>query len=383
MKDYKGQFVPKTVEQIKETIRSIWGDKYNLDNMVYKDYRTPVNIICPKHGEVFVRLDRLRERGCPKCSREQCGPKISKNAKGKRVKPLSYWIKKCKEVHGEKYDYSLFKDGVTTKDNVNIICKHHGVFSCRLGSHIYLKNGCPRCNEMTTEKFIEKAKRVHGDKYDYSKVEYTNSYTKVKIICHEHGDFLQKPNNHLQGNDCPRCKEMTTEKFIEKSKKIHENKYIYSKVNYTNTNTKVTIICPEHGEFLQVPYSHLQGNGCPRCNESKGEKQVEKLLTEQNIKYEKQKRFKDCRNKLPLPFDFYLPELNILIEYDGEQHFKPFRKIKNKEKAILILKQTQLRDKIKTDYCLKNNIPLIRIKYTDSIEEKLELIFNKATLSCF
>lgn len=131
---------------------------------------------------------------------------------------------------------------------------------------------------MNTEQFIEKAKKVHGDKYDYSKVDYVNPKTKVCIICSEHGEFWQKPYNHLNGQGCSKCRygmlsnkyKKTTEQFIEEAKKIHGDKYDYSKVNYNLCQDKVIIICPKHGEFKQRPLSHIQGQGCPHCyNESK------------------------------------------------------------------------------------------------------------------
>ena len=130
----------------------------------------------------------------------------------------------------------------------------------------------------TTEIFIEKARKVHGNKYDYSKVEYIINKTKVCIICPEHGEFWQTPGNHLNGSGCPNCgitsfiekKTFTTASFSEKARLVHQNKYDYSKVQYENTETKVCIICPEHGEFWQTPHSHLSGEGCPLCaNEKK------------------------------------------------------------------------------------------------------------------
>ena len=122
--------------------------------------------------------------------------------------------------------------------------------------------------KLTTEEFIKKARAVHGDRYDYSKVEYVNNKTDVVIICSEHGEFLQKPNYHLCGNGCPECggtKQLSTSVFVERSKHIHGDRYDYSKVSYVNNKTKVCIVCPKHGEFWQIPNSHLRGVGCPLC----------------------------------------------------------------------------------------------------------------------
>ena len=126
---------------------------------------------------------------------------------------------------------------------------------------------------LTTEEFIEKAKIVHGDKYDYSKVEYVNTYVKICIICPEHGEFWQSPSNHLQGKGCFKCgyiesglkNSLSTKVFIEKSKEIHGDFYDYSKVKYINNHTKVCIVCPIHGDFFIRPMDHLQGQGCGRC----------------------------------------------------------------------------------------------------------------------
>ena len=130
----------------------------------------------------------------------------------------------------------------------------------------------------TTENFIEKARKIHGDKYDYSKVEYIDAYTEVKIICPIHGEFLQKPTVHInQKCGCRKCGyESVREKnsssldlFIEKARKIHGDKYDYSKVEYESNDKEVRIICPKHGEFLMKPSNHLNGNGCRKCSNEK------------------------------------------------------------------------------------------------------------------
>ena len=121
---------------------------------------------------------------------------------------------------------------------------------------------------ITTEQFIEEAKKIHGDKYDYVKVVYINKHTKVCIICPIHGEFWQTPNNHLQGHGCPYCTKRfgyNKATFAEKAKKVHNNKYNYSKIDYVNNKTKICVICSKHGEFLVRPDHHLQGEGCPKC----------------------------------------------------------------------------------------------------------------------
>ena len=192
---------------------------------------------------------------------------------------LSDFIKKAKIVHGDKYDYSF----VNYKNNstlVDIVCKKHGIFTQIPKNHLRGK-GCKQCGydirkekfSFTKDEFIEKAKIVHGDKYDYSLVNYTNAKTKIEIICKEHGIFSQIPYNHLSGKGCKICghlagKEnflLTKDEFIKKANEVHKNLYNYSKVKYLNYKTKVEIICKEHGSFFQTPNNHLDGKGCKEC----------------------------------------------------------------------------------------------------------------------
>ena len=171
--------------------------------------------------------------------------------------------------------------------------------------YLYTKNII--MNSKKLENFVKKAREVHGDKYDYSKVEYTNNYTKVCIICPEHGEFWQAPNNHInQKQGCPKCShrsyKLSNEEFTIKAKEIHGNKYDYSKVDYVNNRTKVCIICPEHGEFWQTPYKHLNKQGCPRCYgniKSNTEEFIAKAREVHGNKYDYSKvEYSGCENKV-------------------------------------------------------------------------------------
>ena len=260
-----------TTEKFLKKAKEVHGDKYDYSKVVYKNYKTKVPIICSEHGEFYQSpFTHLSGCGCPTCGRE--------NGSKKNTLTTEEFIKKAKEIHGNKYDYSKVKY-VDWYTPVTIICPEHGEFQQRAGNHLS-GCGCFNCGIIkrsqpqsdTTENFIKKARKIHGNKYDYSKIEYINSYTKVCIICPEHGEFWQKPASHLQGSNCPKCSKtsaLTTEEFIKKAKKVHGDKYDYSKVEYKNYNTHVTIICPEHGEFQQKAYNHLKGNGCFRCNRRK------------------------------------------------------------------------------------------------------------------
>jgi very-short-patch-repair endonuclease len=233
-------------------------------------------------------------------------------------------------------------------------------------------------NQYNVNIFIQKAKKIHDDKYDYSLVNYKNNKTTIQIICPKHGIFQKRPDVHIsQKQGCPLCKKITTEIFIQRSNKIHNNKYNYSKTIYYNMYKKVLIICPQHNEFYQRPHDHIHNKqGCPKCNSSKGELEIEQFLKEHNIKYETQKRFKDCRDKRPLPFDFYLPDHNTCIEFDGEHHYI---NIRYNNKNINSLKNTQQRDTIKNNYCKQKNIRLIRISYKEIISITSEQIMNLIT----
>jgi hypothetical protein len=183
------------------------------------------------------------------------------------------FIDRSNKVHTNKYDYSLV-EYINSKTKVKIICPEHGIFEQEPNSHL-AGHGCSMCagsKKSTSIEFISKANSIHNNKYDYSLVEYTNAHTKVKIICPEHGIFEQKPNGHLNGQNCPICcgtPKLTTDEFINRSNIIHNNKYDYSLVQYVTSHIKVKIICPEHGIFEQKPNSHLHGQGCSGCTGTK------------------------------------------------------------------------------------------------------------------
>lgn len=293
------------------------------------------------------------------------------------MKPKSkeLFIQQAKNIHGELYDYSLM-DYKNSKTKIKIICEKHGIFEQYPHHHLDGKK-CLKCvgKNKTSEIFIKEAKDIHGDLYDYSLTDYKKSSEKVKIICEEHGIFLQSPDNHLKGYKCNKClktKKLTTDEFIQKAIKKHGNKYDYSNANYINSKTKIKIICNLHGEFKQTPANHLFKHGCSICVESNGEKEIRNYLTENKLKFETEKIFKNCKYKYVLPFDFYLTEYNTCVEYDGIQHFKPIE-IWGGIKTLL---EQQNRDDIKNKYCEKNGIKLIRINYKQDINEELKKYFT-------
>jgi hypothetical protein len=275
------------------------------------------------------------------------------------------------KIHGYKYDYSIVSY-VNNKTKVKIICKEHGIFESKPNC-ILSGRGCPKCGRINcgdkNRKNNWKAsfEKIHGNKYDYSKVIYINNKTNIEVICSNHGSFIIRPDAHIsQKQGCPKCsyfKVRNTADFIAESNKIHNNRYFYDSVEYENSHKEVNIICPEHGTFNIRPNSHLSGNGCPKCSLSKGEKSIIGILEDSKIEYVSQYKFDKCLsgNNIKLRFDFYLPKYNLCIEYDGEQHYKPIVFFGGEENFI----EQKKRDEIKDLFCVENSIYLLRISFKD------------------
>jgi len=241
-----------------EKSKKFHEDAYDYSKVIFNNLSTKVIIICKIHGEFPQTPSNHTRFGCSKCG-------------GNYNYTTEEWIEKANGVHGNKYDYSKV-EYINTNTKVIIICKVHGEFEQTPGNHLNLEQGCSKCGgtyNYTTDEWIEKAKEVHGNKYDYSKVEYANTKTKITIICKVHGEFEQNPSGHLQGYGCDKCGgtyNYTTEEWIEKAKEVHGNKYDYSKVKYIRSCEEIIIICNAcKYEFNQVANAHMQGGGCSKC----------------------------------------------------------------------------------------------------------------------
>lgn len=287
------------------------------------------------------------------------------------------FILRATKVHGDAYDYSA-TSYVNAVTKVRIKCKLHD-FEFEIRPHDHLAGtGCRYCGvsrsanakKYNNEEFINLLKVRHGDQYIYDEVKYLDCHSPVDIICRKHGKFSILPQDILHRSKCPMCtkEEMTerqmwtTEQFISKATSIHADKYDYSLSVYRGCHVKVKIICNKHKTiFLQSPSHHIRGVGCPICKESKGEAIIRNYLIENNIKFVQEYKILECRNKLPLPFDFCL-ELNgkiLLIEFNGIQHYKSIKYFGGDTRFRQLIK----RDLIKKEYCSSNNIPLLIIKY--------------------
>lgn len=372
---------PYSTEDFITSAKKVHGNKYDYSKVDYNNTKSKVEIICKKHGSFWQSAEgHLNGYGCKKCS-------------GNYIPLTVEFIIKAKEIHNDLYLYDKV-NYLSAHKPVTITCKFHGDF--QQTPHTHLKgSGCYLCSilkkknpnslpksKSLTEDFIRKARIKHGNKYDYTKVEYINNKSKILIKCPVHGWTEQIPNSHLKGLGCPQCSNEETAKknrkgkgfFITKAREIHGNKYSYTTTIITSMRNKTKIICKKHGEFEQAAYAHLRGQGCPKCKESNGERIIRVFFERNKIKYIYQKKFEKCKNQSYLFFDFYLPKYNLLIEYDGEQHFKTTRgKTFGGQKGF---EKRKLNDQIKDGFALKEGIRLLRINYNQMKEIESILVEN-------
>jgi len=261
-----------------------------------------------------------------------------------------YYCNKCKKIKTKKTNLKKYGvENVFQLESVKI--KSKNTCQKKYGVEFYQK----------TQDYKKKIKNTNIRKYDFEyPMQNENIKNKSKINSSFNSESIQKMILSK--------KNKYKKKFISKATQIHKNKYDYSLINYIRCTKKVKIICKKHGIFKQRPQDHIHNkHGCPICRESKGENKIRDFLKLNKIMYITQKKFKECMYKKILLFDFYLPEHNLCIEYDGEQHFKSIKYFGGEEAFL----KRQIRDKIKTNYCNENNIELLRIKYDENIEKRL------------
>jgi very-short-patch-repair endonuclease len=280
------------------------------------------------------------------------------------------FISKSKEIHGDKYDYSLV---VYYNNSTSVKIIYDGVVYEQLPQNHLKGFKCENNKKMTKEQFISKSREIHGDKYDYSLIDFKNVRCKIKII-KDDIIYEQLAYAHLQGKSPEMAPfKITNDIFIEKSKIIHGDIFDYSLVDCNGSNNKVKIIYKEK-VYEQILNDHLNGH-LPRgiIVDSKGVRDIISILEDRKIKYNREHYYKDCKNVNYLRFDFYLPDYNILIEYDGRQHFE----VVGIWGGIEELERRKFNDKIKNKYCIKNGIPLLRISHLENIENKLNEYLTK------
>ena len=356
-----------------------WGDK--------------IKVKCIKHHFTFmIRHDHhLRQKfSCHQCLKEN-------SSLPRKKRTTERFIQQAKEVHGEKYGYG---QSVYSTDNlIKIFCyKCNQYFYQSYDSHI---SGCDcqKCANdscrKTKQQFIKQGKEKYNGKYDYNSGCYVNCHTLFQIKCNDCGNiFFQSPMQHLRVDicngtpfgGCQVCRmnkiRIGKQQFQKRARAIHGDKYDYSQVEYINKDIKVKIWCNKCKQyFYQSTHCHIHNeSGCLKCSikndMSKNHQIILNLLKYKNIKYVLQKRFDDCRYKNTLPFDFYLQDYNVLIEYDGQQHFYPVQ-FWGGQKGF---DQCKIRDGIKNNYCVKNNIKLYRINYKQDVLQQMNRIFEELNI---
>ena len=322
---------------------------YNYDELPSEfNSHDKISIKCPDHG-IFEQkaYSHSNGQGCLECYR--CSQNMG----------LNNFIARAKKIHGDRYCYEKVKY-LNNYTKVTITCKVHGDFEQTPDSHLKGYN-CPQCSspKLDLETFVKRANEVHNHFYDYTQTVYRNSREKVTIGCPKHGLFEQVAASHLNGIGCRKCgiekKTSTLEYFVNRAKEVHGETYDYSETRYSNSTTKVKIKCSKHGIFEQLPLHHLQGAGCFRCKESKGENAIASLLTSFGIEYLREYVIGSNRFR----YDFYLPDQNILIEFHGIQHYKAIEYWGGERGFI----KQQQRDEEKIKIAKENNVPLIVLNY--------------------
>ena len=245
-----------TKEQVLAKFEKVHLGRYDYSLVEYINTKIKIKIICSEHG-VFEQSPEkhLKGNGCPKC--------IGRN------KTIIEVLAEFKNIHGDKYDYSRVKYSLLNKKVEIVCPEHGVFSQTpqnHIAGQACPK--CGGSLKLTLLEYIDECKKVHDDKYDYSQVIYKNGRSKIKIICPAHGEFTQEAFSHKSGCGCPYCAgnyTLETEEVIDQFGRVHGDRYDYSKVNYTGVFNKVVIICKEHGEFTQTPKTHKKGSGCPEC----------------------------------------------------------------------------------------------------------------------
>ncbi len=354
----------KTQEEFIKQAKEVHGDRYDYSRVEYINNNTKVEIICPLHN-IFLQYtsSHVKGHGCNLCAIDL--------KKIKTRKTLTEFINKAREIHGHKYDYSK-AIYLGAKSKIEIMCEKHGSFLQNPTNH-FEGQGCKLCalqlKTTTQEEFIEKAREIHGNTYDYSKALYSLAGNLVQIICQIHGIFDQKAQSHLKGHGCSECyfnsKVKTQEEFIKQANEVHENRYDYSETIYTGSGDKVYIICKTHGKFHQVAGDHLRKNGCSSCV-NKTEGLVNTFLLSLLIDFKIHPQYEWCKKINKLPFDFVIKSCKLIIEIDGDQHFKDIPQWYSTKQKVL---ETDI---YKTKLALKNGYSVLRLIQTEIWDNKYD-----------
>ena len=361
------------------------GSLLTFDRAQYTGAKNKVVVLCELHGEQkIVAGNLMRGAGCKHCS-------TMKNSETRRTS-VAEFVDRASGLYETSYDYSQvsFKN---LHEKITVTCPMHGAWNVIAANHIIGKSGCPTCrsiefadnakqiNSLSTEDFIVLSIKAHGHKYNYSDTCYSHSNEKVTIECKKHGKFTQTARLHIVGKGCPKCANehkseiasSDSDEMLSRFREIHGNRYSYSLPKKIKYHDKIDIYCKQHGNFKQQVRAHLEQKGCPKCSLSKGENAIALWLERNGFDFQVQFPISDSENSRTLRFDFYVSELKLLIEYDGQQHFFPvnFGGMSD-TKAAWVHDLIKQRDTFKNNWASENNYNLLRIKYDDEIAEILE-----------
>ena len=329
---------------------------YDLPIEDYKGVNIKIKYKCNK-GHIYSQLpsNHLKGQSCPICG-------------GTRKKTSEEYYKECKE---KGYDLPI-EDYKNARTKIKHKCPKGHIYSQTPHSHLKGR-GCPKCN--TTKKVPEHySKECKSKGLDLPIESYINSNTKIKHTCTKGHIYKQLPHSHLEGYGCPYCRTEKVSKLLSKNPQEYLNECKEKGLDlpiedYKNNKTKIKHKCSKGHVYLQTPCDHLQGNGCPVCNESHGERFIRNYLDKHNIKYIPQKKFKDLKDTKPLSYDFYLPEYNTLIEYQGIQHYES---VSFNGKDYTDLEKQQEHDKLKKEYAKNNGYKLLTLHYSLDTQEKVD-----------
>ena len=334
----------------------------------YVDTKTKIKCRCKIDGNIFEMRPNalLKGQGCPKCYNNRRGDTTRKTHK----QFMKDFMKKNKNAE----NIEVLEEYKNARTKIKCKCKLDGYEWEVRPKELLRGNGCPKCSnhiQLTHEEFIDRMKKANNNIEILG--EYINIDTKIKCRCKIDGyEWETIPYSLLNNIGCPKCSgkaTKTTKEFIKEIKKINDNIEILGE--YVNNRTKIKCKCKiDNHIWKATPNNLLSGYGCPKCSSSKGEKRIAKYLDNNNIEYKEQYKFNNCKFKKCLPFDFYIPSLNTIIEYDGRQHYEIVEWFGGLDGFV----DTKIRDIVKTLYCKENNIKLIRIPYWDfdNIEEILD-----------
>lgn len=357
--------------------REKYGDKFEYPNLPEFVTRSVISIICKIHGkfEMIARDHHRTKHGCPHCANES------------RQTPIEVsnqrWVEKASLKFSNKFDYGKVNLKALRGEKVVVTCPLHGSFETKLKDHFHSEAGCPECGRAlnllnrtkykTLEDAVAASRKVHGDKFTYHT--FCPNSKVITFACPLHGAMEQLIFSHLTGRGCQRCgyldRTMTADEFVSRAKAAHPTGYSYNLSELRTVNDKITIT-HECGKVYRGRVSnHLNGQGCFSCKSSLGEAKVRKFLELNEIEYIEQFKI----DNYPYRFDFYIPVIKVLIEYDGAQHFRPIEHFG----GMAAFLKTRERDQEKNTIAKLLGFRLIRISYKwfDNLEVYLSRTIDK------